>query len=535
MDIAINGVYIPDFESMRFIKKNVGIENKVIVSISEDYIKAKKTMDMDGFYLIPGLIDNHCHIESSHLTPSNFGNEIAKHGTLHAVCDCHEIANVKGRRGLEFFINEAKNSVCNLKFAVPSCVPATEFATSGGRIDVEDVDYFMQFKEVVALGELMNVPGVINRDEKFMKMIEIARKYNKRVNGHAPHLSKDMLHKYILAGVEDDHESETYDELKEKLEEGLRVFIREGSAEQTQDDAYRIIKEYPDRVMFCSDDKTIGDIMAYGHMDYNLKKAISLGIDPILAVKAATYNGLIYYGLDEFSEVKEGKKAYLVLLDDKFNVANVIIDGEIYTHKNSSSSIPDEFLNTLKIEKIENVPSIRNKKIAMGVTSGSLITEKVEVLTDREFDLDADLLKLCVFERYGHNNKSACLVKGFGLKVGAMASSLAHDCHNIISVGVSEDAIKKVVNAVIENQGAMALFDGEKIYTLPLEVGGIVSSEDAPSVAKKVDVLKAKAGQIGCSLKDPFATLSFMALEVIPHLKLTDKGLFNVDEFKYEY
>ena len=534
MDIAINGVYIPDFESMRFLKKNVGIDNGVIVSISKDYIKAKKTIEADEFYLIPGLIDNHCHIESSHLTPSNFGNEIAKHGTLHAVCDCHEIANVKGRKGLEFFIDEAKNSVCNLKFAISSCVPATEFATSGGRIDVEDVDYFMQFKEVVALGELMNVPGVINRDEKFMKMIEIARKYNKRVNGHAPHLSGGKLSEYISAGVEDDHESETYEELKEKLEKGLRVFIREGSAEQTQDDAYRIINEYPERVMFCSDDKTVGDIMAYGHMDYNLKKAISLGIDPILAVKAATYNGLLYYGLDEFSEVKEGKRAYLVLLDEDFNVANVIVGGEIYTGKKTHSSIPDEFLNTLKIEKIDNVPSIENKEIAMGVTSGSLITERVNISRNVEYDLDADLLKLCVFERYGHNNKSACLIKGFGLKVGAIASSLAHDCHNIVAVGVSDESIKRVVNAVIENRGAMALFDGEKIYTLPLEVGGIVSSEDAQSVAKKVDMLKAKARQIGCSLKDPFATLSFMALEVIPHLKLTDKGLFNVDKFQYE-
>ncbi len=535
MDIAINDVYIPDFDSMRFIKRSVGIADGKIVSIEEKRIDAKKNIDGEGYYLTPGLIDCHCHIESSHLLPSRFGNEIAKCGTLHAVCDCHEISNVKGKKGLQFFMNEAKNSLCNLKFAVPSCVPATEFATNGGKIDVDDVEYFMRLDDVVALGELMNVTGVANREDKFMKMIAITKKYKKRVNGHAPHLSGELLDRYISAGVEDDHESETYEELKNKIEKGLYVFIREGSAEKTKDDAYKIIEEYPDRVMFCSDDKTIGDIISQGHINYNLKKAVSLGIEPILAVKVATYNGLSYYGLNDYNEVKEGKRAYLVLFDKEFNAVSVIANGELIGNNDVNAKIPDELLDTIWLKRVDSVPDIENSRVVMGVSSGSLITERIEFEDDREaFDLENDLLKLCVFERYGHNNKSACIIKGFGLKKGAIASSLSHDCHNIIAVGTSDEAIKEAVNKIIENRGGLSLFDGEDTYILPFEVGGIVSLESGEYVSKKVEELKIRAKKLGCKLEDAFATLSFMALEVIPHLKLTDRGLFNVDKFEYE-
>ncbi len=534
MELAINSAYIPDFDSMKFIKRNVGIDKGKIALITRDKIEAENNIDADGYYLTPGFIDCHCHIESSHLIPSNFGNQIAKRGTLHAVCDCHEIANVKGRAGLEFFINEAKNSMCNLKFAVSSCVPATEFATNGGRIDVKDIEYFMKFDDVVALGELMNVFGVINREDKFMKMIDIAKKSGKRINGHAPKLNGDLLDMYVSAGVEDDHESETYAELKEKLEKGLRVFIREGSAEQTKKSAYKIINEYPDRVMFCSDDKTIGDIVNKGHMDYNLKKAISAGIEPILAIKVATYNGLTYYGLDEFSEIKEGRAAYLVLLDRDFNVVQVITEGKILNDEERKTVIPNEFLDTIRLKEVSNIPPVANKNIAIGISSGSLITDRLEIEGDFEFDLNNDILKLCVFERYGYGNKSSCLIKGFGFKKGAIASSLAHDCHNIVALGVSDEAIRIAANKVIEKHGGLALFDGENTYVLSLEVGGIVTSQNAEYVAQKVEELKSRAKKLGCLVEDAFATLSFMALEVIPHLKLTDRGLFNVDRFGYE-
>ncbi len=534
MDIAINNAYIPDFENLKFKKANVGIKEGKIALISTKPITADRMIDAKNGYLTPGLIDCHCHIESSHLMPSSFGNEILKHGTLHAVCDCHEIANVKGRNGLEFFINDAHNTPCNLKFAIPSCVPATDFATSGGKIDVEDVEYFLNFEDVVALGELMNMPAVINRDEKFMKMIEITKKHKKHINGHAPHLTGVDLDRYIAAGVEDDHENETYEEIKEKLQKGMHIFIREGSAEKTQDSAYRIINEYPDSVMFCTDDKTIGDIKKEGHINHNLKKAIKLGINPVLAIKVASYNGLKYYGLDKYSEIKTDNFAYLVLFDENFDVKTVILDGKIVSETQTKHDIPKELLHTINLNKVDEVPSIEHKNISMVVESGSLITKKETVEKNtKEFDIEKDILKLCVFERYGNSNKSACRIKGFGLKKGAIASSLAHDCHNIIAVGVSDDAILTAVNEVIRLQGGLVLFDGQNLYSLPLNVGGIVSSKNADDVVEDVELLQEKLKEIGCTLDDGFATLSFMALEVIPHIKLTDKGLFDVDRFEY--
>jgi adenine deaminase len=533
MDLAINNVLIPDFAKLSFTRGNIGIEGDTISTISDVPLEADTIIDGHGGYLTPGLIDTHCHIESSYLLPSMFGNALVKHGVLHAVCDCHEVSNVKGREGLEFFINESKNSACNIKFAVPSSVPATDFATSGGRIDVEDVEYFLKFDEVVALGELMNVPAVINRDEKFMKMIALAKKHKKKVNGHAPSLTGDALDMYISAGVDDDHESESYDELKEKLNKGLNVFIREGSAEKTEDDAYRIINEYPDNVMFCTDDESVGDIVNKGNVSYNLRKAISLGIEPILAFKVASYNGLKYYGLDEFSQIKLGNKASMVIFDENFNVKTSIINGKIFKDTLEKPKLPEAFLHTINLKPIIEAPKIKNNTIAISVKNGSLITDKIEFSKNMEIDVDGDILKLCLFERYGHNRKSACFIKGFGLKKGAIATSLSHDCHNILAVGTSDSDIIRVVNKIIETQGGLALFDGNDIYTLNLNVCGIVSQESAEKVAKNIELLKNLAKDMGSKMDDAFASLSFMALEVIPHLKLTDFGLFDVDRFEY--
>ncbi len=534
MDIVFQNALIPDFDNLKFIKKNVGIKNGTIKTVSDKHIDADKVIDADGYYLTPGMIDCHCHIESSHLIPSKFGDKIVEHGVLHVVADCHEISNVKGRRGLEFFIQDAKNSLCNIKFAVPSCVPATNFATSGGSLDLNDIEYFLKQESVVALGELMNVPAIINKDEKFMKMINLAKKYNKRVNGHAPHLMKEALKQYISAGVEDDHESESYKELLEKIQDGLMVFIREGSAEHTQDDAYKIIKEYPDKVSFCTDDKTIEDISKTGSIDYNFKKAIHLGIEPILSLKIASYNGLKYYNLDEFSEIKEGNRAYCVLFDKNFNVVETVLDGKLYKKGKTSSKIPKDFLNSINIKSDARIPQVKCKDICISVTNGSLITEKLTIEDkDKDFDVANDILKIVNFERYGHNNSASAKIKGFGLKKGAIASSVAHDCHNILAVGTTDESIMKVVNKIIEIQGGLALYDEHEIFFLPLQIGGIVTDSEPEVILATVEKLKEKAKNLGSSLSNPFATLSFMALEVIPYIKLTDKGLFDVAAFDY--
>ena len=535
MEIAINNILIPDFKKLVFRKCSVGISKGKIISISENKIKGNVTIDGEGCYLTPGLIDCHCHIESSYLLPSQFGNKALKHGVLHVVADCHEIANVAGRKGLEFFIEDAKNTPCNIMFAIPSSVPATEFATSGGKITIEDMEYLFGFKEVVALGELMNYKGVINREEKFMKMIKLAKKYKKVVNGHVPGLTGELLKAYVSAGIDDDHENESYEEILEKIQSGLSVFIREGSAEHTQSDAYKIIKEYPDKVMFCSDDKTAEDLVNIGYIDYNLKKAISSGIEPILALKVASYNGLMHYRLKEYAEIKVGNKAYLVIFDPKFNVKTVIIDGKIYTEKPQHIEIPDYLLYSFKVKPIDSVPPIKNHRICILAKDGSLITERLILENhNKEYDLENDILKIVNIERYGHGNRSSAKIKGFSLKKGAIATSVAHDCHNILAVGTSDEAIKIVVNKIIEEQGGLALFDGKEVFFMPLKIGGIVSDKSVSEVIKSLRLLKDKAKELGSTLTDPFATLSFMALEVIPHIKLTDKGLFNVDKFSYE-
>ena len=532
MDIAINNTLIADFDSLSFKKLNIGIKDGIIEEISQTPIKAKKVIDASGFYLSPGFIDCHCHIESTHLMPSQFAKAVKKHGTLHVVADDHEIANVFGRKGLELFINDAKNSQINIRFAVPSCVPATEFATSGGKLDLEDIKYFLNFDEVVSLGELMNVPAVVNRDEKFMKMIETAKAKGKRINGHAPHLNHETLKAYKDVGVEDDHESYDYDELKEKIELGFFVFLREGSTEHSTDKAYKIIEEYPDKVAFCTDDKSINDILSKGHIDYNLRKAIKNGIDPILALKTASFNGLKYYGLDEFSSIEVGKKAFLILLNQEFEVVNTFTPNIKEAAKKEEN---EKFKKSIIVDMPVILPEIENKKIAIGIKDGSLITEKINIENVKgEFDLKNDLLKLVVIERYGHNNKAACFVKGFNIKNGALATSLAHDCHNIVAVGSSNENIKKAVETIIQMQGGQVVIkDGKLEAKMNLPVGGIVSDKEPEEIAKDVDNLREKAKSIGCSLTDPFGMLSFMALEVIPHIKLTDKGLFDVDRFEY--
>jgi len=534
-DIAINNVLIPDFHSLKFIPKNIGIKDGLIKALSNRKLKGEKTVDGKNGYLSPGLIDCHCHIESSFLIPSVFGDLVAKRGTLHVVADSHEIANIRGIEGVKFFINEAKNSRCNIRFAVPSCVPATDFATSGGRIDAKDAEELLKLDEVVSLGELMNTVAVINNDEKFVRMIDAAKKSGKRINGHAPHLTVQDLERYVKAGVEDDHESETYKELKQKIELGMKVFIREGSAEHTDSNAYRIIEEYPDEVMFCSDDKSVSDIISYGHLDYNLKKAVRLGIDPIVALKAATYNGLTYYKMNEFAEVKEGNAAYLVLFDKNFDVKAVFTETPVKKSK-TKFNIPKIFLENINIKSIEKVPSIPGKirNLCIGVNDGTLITDKI-VLKDApgEFDIENDILKLAVFQRYGGKNSAAARIKGFGLKRGAIASSVAHDCHNIMAVGVSDEMIKKAVNKVISGNGGLAAVDVSNEIFMPLPVAGIATDMPAEQVSEKLKLLKNQAKKMGSDLSDPFATLSFMALEVIGHIKLTDRGLFDVDRFAY--
>ncbi len=535
MDLQIRNALVVDFEKLTFKKLNVGIKNGVIVSLSQNEIPAKENLNGNGLYLSPGLIDCHCHIESTHLTPSGFAQTVSRFGTLYAVADCHEIANVAGIYGLNYFMDEAKNSPINIFFAIPSCVPATPFATSGGKIDVDDVKRLIKSEMVLSLGELMNVMGVVNGEQKFLEMIKIAKEAGKRVNGHAPHLDLETLKKYREKGIEDDHESYSYDEIKQKLELGFFVFLREGSTEITEYKAYKIIEEHPNRVAFCSDDKTVGDILDAGHINYNVKKAIKNGINPALALKVASFNGLKYYNLDKYSEIKVGNVANFVLFDKEFNAKNVIVNGKpLKEQKIISLKTPDFLKNSIHVKMPVPIPKIKNRNIAIKINDRSLITDRLKIEPfEGEYDLEKDLLKLVAIERYGRGYRSACFIQGFGLKKGALASSLAHDCHNIVAVGTSDEFLTKAVEKITELQGGQVVYDGENFTFLPLEIGGIATKEEPQKVAKMVENLKLATRKLGCQLKSPFDILSFMALEVIPHLKLTDKGLFDVDSFTY--
>ncbi|NOY22705.1 MAG: adenine deaminase [Acidobacteria bacterium] len=541
MDIIFQNVYIPDFRKNALVPGYVGIQNGRIAAVSSTPLPETDAVVIDGEtgILAPGFMDAHVHIESSLLTPARFGEVVARHGTLHAVADCHEIANVGGIRGLRWFMKDAESAPGDIHFAVPSCVPATPFATSGGKLGLTEIATLLNEPAVVSLGELMNVPAVLNRDETVMAMIQAAKERGKRVNGHAPGLSGIELRNYFSAGIEDDHETSRYSELTERIKLGLYVFLREGSAEHTEDDAYRILDEFPDKIMFCTDDKALNDILATGHINFHLKKAARLGVQPINALKAACFNGPSYYGIAHAGEIRPGFRADLVLFDNgkDYRVKQVIVKGKLLEDQTSTEpEIPPFLAASISLKTPVVVPEIsRNARgIAIDVTDGSLITGKLEVDgTLPEYVPERDLLKLVVMERYGHGSRAACRIHGFGLKRGAIASSLAHDCHNIIAVGTNDGAIRLAIEAVITANGGLSVTDGANIRTVPLPVGGIVSNDNPDTLAVKLSKLTLQTQKLGTTLRSPHATLSFMALEVIPHLKLTDRGLFDVDTFRH--
>jgi adenine deaminase len=539
MDLAIQNVWVPDFRANRIVHCHVGIEHGVISAVSESPLEADTVVEGEEGLLTPGLMDAHVHIESALLTPMRFGEVVARHGTLYVVADCHEIANVAGIEGVRWFMDDARNAPMHVYFAVPSSVPASPFATSGSALGVGEVGQLLDDPRVVALGELMNVPGVLRRDPAIMTMVALARERGKRINGHAPGLPGGNLREYFAAGIEDDHETGAYEELKERLELGLHVFLREGSAEQTEDAAYRVIDEEPDRVLFCTDDKALNDIRTSGHINYQLRKAARLGVDTMHLLRAACFNGAAYYHIAGAGEIRPGYQADLVLFDnaEDFTVTNVVTRGRLLSDVfGTESSVPPFLADSIRMALPTEIPPIPGavRGMAIKVTDGSLITAKLRVNANLpEFSPENDLLKLVVLERYGHENRAACRIHGFGLRRGALASSLAHDCHNIISVGLDDGAIRRAVEAVIRHHGGLSVTDEEEAFTVPLPVGGIVSGDPPEKLAAGLEELTRRSRKLGTPLHNPHATLSFMALEVIPHLKLTDRGLFDVDAFRY--
>lgn len=500
-------------------------------------------------FILPGFIDAHVHIESSMLVPSEFARLAVVHGTVATVSDPHEIANVCGLEGVQFMIDNGKTVPFKFFFGAPSCVPATTFETAGAELNADAVESLLQQDDIKYLSELMNFPGVINGEHEVLKKLEAAKKRNKPIDGHAPGLRGGDLKKYVAAGISTDHECFTAEEASEKLSLGMKILIREGSAAKNFEALIHLLHDHPQQLMFCSDDKH-PDSLVDGHINQLCARAVEKGIDIFNIIQAACINPVLHYKLD-VGLLREGDAADFIVVDDlkNFNVLQTYINGQLVAENghtlierqpvgtinffDCSLTEPNDFL--ILYEGQENVDIIE-------ALNGQLITNKIiEPLSSVLFDdgveqlnsnTERDILKIVVVNRYADAPVSIAFVKNFGLGRGAIASSVAHDSHNIIAVGVDDESLCRAVNGLIETQGGISVVDGNKESVLPLPVAGLMSAEDGYDVAKKYAEMDAAAKALGSTLSAPFMTLSFMALLAIPHLKLSNRGLFDGDAFR---
>ncbi|MCK9150927.1 adenine deaminase [Methanobacterium alcaliphilum] len=491
--------------------------------------------------LVPGLIDAHIHIESSMLTPSFFAHAVVPHGTTAVVADPHEIANVMGTKGIDLMIKDSENVPLTFYFTAPSCVPATPFETSGATIESNQIDFLMQKDQIVALGEMMNFPGVINEDFSVINKIKSAQFNRKPVDGHAPLLSGEDLCKYISAGISTDHECSSAEEALEKKELGMKIMIREGSSAKNMEDLIEIGGDF-----LVSDDKHPEDLLE-GHLNKLVQKAISLGMDPLQAIRMVTLNPAQHYSL-KMGAIVPGNQADLVLVDnlENFEVEKVFIRGELVAEEGKSLFEPVTISGESSIHVEQKSPEDFNINLSgkstlvrvIKVLEGQIVTSEMEAelpIIDGKItaDIQKDILPISVVERYGHGRMSKAFVNGFEIKEGALASSVAHDSHNIIVVGTSYDYMAKAVNLLRENRGGLVAVSKDIHKFLDLPVAGLMSNCDAETVSSKLKELHKIAREMGCSLESPFMTMSFLALLVIPQLKLSDKGLFDGTKFEF--
>jgi adenine deaminase len=528
---------IVDIFNKRIYKGEVAIKNGKIVSI-------KEINHADEKYILPGFVDAHIHIESSMLVPSEFAKIAVVHGTVATVSDPHEIANVLGVKGVNFMIENGKKVPLKFNFGAPSCVPATSFESAGAIIDSDDIKLMMKNPDIKYLAEMMNYPGVLFDDQEVLKKIQHAKNNNKPIDGHAPGLRGDDVTKYISAGISTDHECFTYDEALEKLEKGMKVIIREGSAAKNFEALIDLLPEHFENMMFCSDDKHPDDLLL-GHINQLCKRAVAKGIDVFKVLQAASVNPIKHYDL-EVGLLQKGDNADFIVVEDltNFKVLETYINGELVA-KNGASFVKHvdfEVLNNFNTDekKIEEFKyeSVSKKIRVIEALDGELVTNQIKVESLIEngnlvSNIENDVLKMTVVNRYKNAEPSIAFIKNFGLKEGAIASSVGHDSHNIIAIGVSDEMICKAVNLIIKNRGGVcAVADSqEKIVSLP--VAGIMSDLSAEEIGKSYAALDAMAKQMGSKLRSPYMSLSFMALLVIPSLKLSDKGLFDGTSFKF--
>ncbi len=530
----------------------IDIKNKEIypVQISikagkiEDIRKLKEA-DTQLPYLLPGFIDAHVHIESSMLVPTEFARLAVVHGTVATVSDPHEIGNVLGVEGVEFMIENGNKSPFKFFFGAPSCVPATTFETAGASITVEEVDFLLQKPAIKYLAEMMNWPGVLFKDREVMEKIAIAKRIGKPIDGHAPGLKRQQATEYIQAGMSTDHECFTLEEAQHKLEQGMKIIIREGSAAKNFEALIALLPKYSDSIMFCSDDKH-PDSLVEGHINQLVKRALAKGCDLFDVLQVACMNPIEHYDL-EVGQLRVGDTADFILINnlEDFEITHTYIDGQLVAQAGTSflsnipSTHPNNFHAQPKTAKQFKQLNTSNTIPVIEVIDGELITNRLDlspriVNAYNESDITRDILKITVVNRYAPDASPAiAFIKNFGLQEGAIASSVGHDSHNIICVGVDDASIAKAVNLIIEAKGGLAAVSHKKEEIIRLPIAGLMTDEDGYRVSDNYLKLDGMVKEMGCTLQAPFMSLSFMALLVIPSLKLSDLGLFDGASFEF--
>ncbi|MBD3628342.1 adenine deaminase [Cyclobacterium sp.] len=528
----------------------VDIQNQDIypaeIQVSGKKIKAiKRIADAPEQYLLPGFVDAHVHIESSLLVPSEFARLAVLHGTVATVSDPHEIANVCGMDGISFMIDNGHDTPFKFFFGAPSCVPATSFETAGAAITPDEIDQLFREKNLLYLAEMMNWPGVLSGDVLVQEKIKLAKKYGKPVDGHAPGLMGENAAKYAAAGISTDHECFTIEEARDKISYGMKVAIREGSAAKNFDALIDLMDETPKQLMFCSDDKH-PDSLLDGHINQLVARAVALGKDLFDVLRAACITPVAHYGLD-VGLCKEGDPADFIVVENlvDFIPRQTYINGQMVANNgiseiSSLSCIPinhfkakplsGNVFDLIKEEGPAKIIQVLDRQLITKTIVAKVRAERGKVISDPE----KDILKIAVINRYAINSKpQVALVKGFGLKEGAIASSVAHDSHNIIVVGCTDEAMIQAANLIITHQGGLSAVANEKESVLPLPVAGLMSHQDAFKVAEQYTLLDKMAKNMGSSLQSPFMSLSFMALLVIPQIKISDQGLFDGEMFEF--
>lgn len=537
-----NAKYLNVF-SNEFLCGDIAVANGLIAGVGK--YDGKTEIDVSGKLVLPGFIDAHIHLESSMVTPAEFAKAVVAHGTTTVITDPHEITNVMGIDGVEYMIQASQNLPIDVHFMMPSCVPATEIDESGAELDCKDIDWYLDNKKVLGLAEMMNYVGVINGDKNVLSKIVTSQAHHKKIDGHAPELSGNDLNAYIAAGVYSDHECSTFENALEKLRKGQFIMIREGTAAHNLKALMPLLtQQYYSRCMFATDDKHPSDLLHGGHIDYIVKQALKNGADPIVALKTATHHAARYFLLNNKGAIASGYLADIVVVDnlEDFNVETVfkrgklVFDGEV---KDFSAPTVDEKLvekcfDTFHLDSV--TPSsfkVDGKLGLIGLVGGELLTRNLG--TADKIDVENDILKIACIERHkGTNHIGVGYVKGYSLKSGAVATSVAHDSHNIITVGCNDDDIAVAVNAIKDSKGGIAVVENGKIKALlELPIAGLMSDEPLTTVNEKLENAKLSAYELGADKSiDPFMTLSFLSLPVIPSLRITTKGVFDAENWK---